>query len=157
MTTVTKAPVTNGKAETAATVEGKTKRTPEELKKMGVVGGIILLTKKAVKLAKANKFEGLGFPADMEAKDAEDGFYKLHKSGGIYERMDQTKEPFAKLRELAKKALPDMQKYNDLATDAIKKASYSANVKAFLKYAAEVEPEKRASSLDMSDLAGIEL
>lgn len=155
MTAVAKAPETNGKAVTAEV--GKPKRTEEELKKMGHVGALILVTKKAVKLAKTYKFEGLGFPDDMESKDAEDGYYKLHKAGGIYERMDQTKEPFLKLRGLAKKAVPDMQKYTDLATDAVKKASYSANVKAFLKYAAEVEPERKVTGLDMSGLAGIEL
>lgn len=157
MTEVVKAPAA-AKAQNGKAIEvGKAKRSDEELKKMGVAGSLILIVKKAVKLAKAFKFEGIAIPDDKEAEDAEGMFYRLHKAGGVIERMDQAKEPFAKLRELAKKAVPDMMKYTMEATDAVKKSAYSANVKAFLNYASDIEPERKATNLDMGGLAGIEL
>lgn len=156
MTEIAKLPVKeNGKATPQEV--GKSKRSDEELKKMGIVGSLIMVTKKAVKLAKSFKFEGLDIPEGMEVKDAENAFYRLHKTGGVYERLDPSKETFLKLRELAKKAVPDMLKYTEVATDAVKKAAYSANVKAFLKFAAGVEAERKVTNLDMGGLAGIEL
>lgn len=156
MTEIAKSPVKeNGKATPQEV--GKAKRSDEELKKMGVVGSLIMVTKKAVKLAKANKFEGLDIPEEMELKEAEGAFYRLHKTGGVYERLDPAKETFLKLRELAKKAVPDMMKYKENGAEAANKAAYSANVKAFLKYAAGVEAERKVTGLDMGGLAGIEL
>lgn len=130
------------------------KRTDEDLKKMGVTGTLIAVTKKAVKLAKKFNFEGLDVPEDV---DAEGAFYRLHKIGGVIERIDPKGESFTKLRELAKKAIPDMIKYAEGASDATNKPSYSGNVKAYLKFAVGIPIERTQRSLEMSALQGMEL